>query len=253
MKIGLVQYSPEWENKEKNIDKINRIIESYCSDEDVLIFPEMTLTGFTMKSREHAEEIDGNGMLFFIRKAVELKKHIFAGVIEKDENNIYNTLFHFDTFGIITARYRKIHPFSYADEDQYYDTGKETLITKIDKYSFGLSICYDLRFPELYRFYGKEKVDAIINIANWPVPRIHHWNTLLKARAIENQCFMIGVNRVGEAPFNKYNGCSAIYDPMGEEIVINENEEKIVTVEIDLADSQKVQNRFKFLDDIELV
>ncbi|MGD8779795.1 MAG: nitrilase-related carbon-nitrogen hydrolase [Ignavibacteria bacterium] len=253
MKIGLVQYSPEWENKEKNIEKLNGLIETQCSDEEILIFPEMTLTGFTMKSREKAEEIDGTGMQYFMKKAVDLKKHILAGIIEKDENKIYNTLFHFDTYGIITARYRKIHPFSYADEDQYYNTGKEPLVTKVGKFTFGLSICYDLRFPELYRFYGKEKVHAIINIANWPVPRIHHWKTLLKARAIENQCFMIGVNRVGEAPFNKYNGCSAVYDPMGEKIVLNENEEKIITVEIDLDKSKNIQERFRFLNDIKLI
>lgn len=253
MKIGLVQYSPEWESKEKNIHKIEKLIDNHSEDVEVLVFPEMTLTGFTMNSKIHAEEIDGLGMQYFMKKAAELKKHIFAGIIEKDENKIYNTLFHFDTFGIITARYRKIHPFSYADEQDYYDSGKEILITKIDEYNLGLSICYDLRFPELYRQYGKAKVDAIINIANWPDKRIAHWLALLKARAIENQCFMIGVNRVGEVPFNNYNGLSAVYDPMGNEVVLNENEEKIIPVEIDLMESQITQKRFNFLNDIKLI
>ncbi len=253
MKLGLVQYSPVWENQEENILKIESLIKSANKNFDLLIFPEMTLTGFTMNSEKFAEELDGTGTQYFLNLSARLKTNIFAGIIERDGKNIYNSLVHFDSFGLIRARYRKIHPFSYAKEDQFYTAGNETVITQIDKIKFGLSVCYDLRFPELYRLYAKEQVDVLIDIANWPVLRIDHWKTLLKARAIENQCFMIGVNRVGTDPFNTYNGCSAVFDPMGNEIILIENEEKIIEAEIDLEKVSAARGKLPFLQDIRLI
>lgn len=253
MKLGLVQYSPVWENPEENILKIESLIKSANKNLDLLIFPEMTLTGFTMNSGKFAEEIDGIGTQYFLKLSARLKANIFVGIIERDGENIYNSLVHFDSFGLIRARYRKIHPFSYAKEDQFYNAGNETVITQIDKIKFGLSVCYDLRFPELYRLYAKERVEVLVDIANWPIPRIDHWKTLLKSRAIENQCFMVGVNRVGTDPFNSYNGSSAVFDPMGNEIILIENEEKIIEAEIDLEKVSATRNKLPFLQDIRLI
>ncbi len=253
MKIGLVQYSPAWEDPKNNISKLDILIERDLNKEELLIFPEMSLTGFTMESDQYAEDLDGISTVYFMKLAQRLKRHIIAGVIERDEDKIFNTLIHYDKSGLITARYRKIHPFSYAKENQFYTAGKKPLMSKIDRTLIGLSICYDLRFPELYRFYGKDKADFIVNIANWPVKRIEHWKALLKARAIENQCFMIGVNRVGKDPFNEYNGCSAVFDPMGKEIELVENEEKIISVNLDLSLVEDVRNKLPFLQDIRLI
>jgi len=253
MKLGLVQYSPVWENPEENILEIESLIKSANKNFDLLIFPEMTLTGFTMNSEKFAEEIDGIGTQYFLNLSARLKTNIFAGIIELDGENIYNSLVHFDSLGLIRARYRKIHPFSYAKEDQFYNAGNETVITQIDKIKFGLSVCYDLRFPELYRLYAKERVEVLVDIANWPIPRIDHWETLLKARAIENQCFMVGVNRVGTDPFNSYNGCSAVFDPMGNEIILVENEEKIIEAEIDLEKVSATRSKLPFLQNIRLI
>jgi len=253
MNLGLVQYSPVWENPEENILEIESLIKSANKNLDLLIFPEMTLTGFTMNSEKFAEEIDGIGTQYFLNLSARLKTNIFAGIIERDGENIYNSLVHFDSFGLIRARYRKIHPFSYAKEDQFYNAGDETVITQIDKIKFGLSVCYDLRFPELYRLYAKERIEILVDIANWPIPRIDHWKSLLKARAIENQCFMIGVNRVGTDPFNSYNGCSAVFDPMGNEIIQIENEEKIIEAEIDLEKVSATRSNLPFLHDIRLI
>ncbi len=252
MKVGLVQYSPEWESVDKNIEKLNGLLK-YCTEESLLIFPEMTLTGFTMHSKQFAEEIDGKGFLYFIKKAAELKKNIFAGIIEKDDGKIFNSLIHFDDKGLITARYRKIHLFSMSGENKYYNPGKETVVTKIGKVKIGLSVCYDLRFPELYRFYAKEKTEIIIDIANWPVQRIEHWKHLLKSRAIENQCFVIGVNRTGNDPFHRYNGCSAVYDPAGTEIFLANDDENIFSVELNMEKVAEVRNELPFLDDIKLI
>ncbi|MBL1215019.1 MAG: hydrolase [Ignavibacteriae bacterium] len=253
MKIGLFQYSPEWENPEANIAKINDILDNEISDEEMIVFPEMTLTGFTMNSEKFAEELDGKSTRFFMDLARQTKKHIFAGIIERDNFDIYNTLVHFNNQGLITARYRKIHPFSFADEHKYYSAGRDIFITKIEKCAIGLSVCYDLRFPELYRLYAKEKVDLIIDIANWPLKRVEHWKYLLKARAIENQCFVVGVNRVGEDPFNEYNGCSAVFSPMGDEIIMVADKAGLIKTELNLADVEAVRTRLPFLHDIKLI
>ena len=233
MKLALVQYAPVWESKNENMRQIKELLKEVDYETSLIIFPELTLTGFTMNAQANAEEIDGIGMRFFMDLSASMKKDILCGIIEKEGSKFYNSLFHFDSNGLIKAVYRKIHPFSLAEEDKNYSSGKETIITKLDNYKIGLSICYDLRFPELYRSYAKEKAELMINIANWPIKRIDHWKSLLKARAIENQCFMVGVNRVGTDPFQEYNGCSAVFNPMGEEVVMVENEEKIINAEID--------------------
>ncbi len=253
MKIGLVQFSPVWEEPEESIYLLQNILKEGMSNCEVLIFPEMSLTGFTMKAKNFAEEIDGISTSYFMNLARKGNKHVFAGIIEKDDEDIYNSLVHFDNKGIITARYRKIHPYSNAGEDKNFTAGNERIITRIGEVKIGLSVCYDLRFPELFRYYGKERVDIIINIASWPVPRIEHWKTLLKARAIENQCFMIGVNRVGTDLKNNYSGCSGIFDPMGNEVIMIENKEGLFTTEIELGKVNEVREALPFLNDIRLI
>lgn len=253
MRIGLIQYSPVWEEPEENILKIQDLLKQTSEKFDLLILPEMTLTGFTMQSKKFAEEIDGTGTKYFMNLSSRLKTNIFAGIIEKDNDKIYNSLVHFDANGLIKARYRKIHPFSYAKEDKYYDAPKEVVTTRIEQTKIGLSVCYDLRFPELYRLYAKERAEILVDIANWPVPRIDHWKSLLKARAIENQVFMIGVNRVGIDPFNQYNGCSTVFDPMGNQVALVEDEEKIIEVEIDLSIVNATRDKLPFLHDIKLI
>ncbi|MFH1195492.1 MAG: nitrilase-related carbon-nitrogen hydrolase [bacterium] len=252
MKIAIVQYAPLWENPEGSIEKLNFMLNK-ITDEECIIFPEMTLTGFTMNTTDYANEIDGEMIRYFMTLSAKMRKNVFAGVIEKSESRHFNTLFHFDTSGLIMAEYRKMHPFSFSKEDQHYFRGDEPVITMIDHVKIGLSVCYDLRFPELYRFYGKARAEAMINIANWPVPRINHWLALLKARAIENQCFMIGVNRVGSDPYNQYNGRSAVFDPMGNEILVCDDLEDIFRVDLDIALVKETRDKFPFLDDIKLI
>jgi len=250
--VGLVQYSPVWEDKLSNQQRIKKLIEQ-TGNIDLLVLPEMTLTGFTMKSADFAEELKGESYSFFLELAKIKKCAIMYGVIEKGKNKNFNTLVHLNNQGKIIKTYRKIHPFSYSKEDKNYGKGKDIVISKVQGFKIGLSICYDLRFPELYRFYGKEKVDIIIDIANWPDTRIEHWRTLLKARAIENQCFVVGVNRVGSDPYVNYNGFSSVFNPMGKELLAVENKEKIFDVEIDKALVNEVRENLPFLKDIRLI
>ena len=252
MKIALVQYSPVWEDKEMNKKKILSLLQNIQGVE-LFIFPEMTLTGFTMKSKEMSETIQGDSFRFFSSIAKEKAANIFAGIIERRDKRNYNTLIHIKPDGNLVKLYRKIHPFSYSGENENYYAGVKPALTIIRGWKIGLTICYDLRFPELYRKYGKKRAHLIVNIANWPDTRIEHWRTLLKARAIENQCYVAGLNRVGKDPKLNYVGFSSVFDPMGKELAGVENEEKVILVELEKNYVSVVREKFPFLDDIKLI
>ncbi|MCH7973193.1 MAG: hypothetical protein IH949_04785 [Bacteroidetes bacterium] len=253
MKIGLIQYSPDWEDKEFNKEKLTSLLQEEVEDVDLLIFPEMTLTGFTMRSKKFAEKLDGESFKYFGNVAKNFECDVITGIIENSLAEYFNTLVHITKNGKLKSTYHKIHPFSFSNEDKHFSAGEKPVITEINNWKTGLSICYDLRFPELYRFYGKEKVDLIIDIANWPDTRIEHWIALLKARAIENQCFVVGVNRVGDEPRIHYNGCSSIFDPMGRTVVKVENEERVIFAEIEKKLVDETRKKLPFLDDIKLI
>ncbi len=253
MKIGLVQYNPERENKKKNREKLNSLLSHNLKEDKLLIFPEMSLTGFTMKASGFAEATDGESFRYFAEIAAGKNIHVLCGIIEEEEGKFFNTLLHINGDGELVNKYRKIHPFSYSTEDKHYVRGEEPVTTLIEGWKTGLSICYDLRFPELYRNYAKVKSDLMIVIANWPDTRIEHWRTLLKARAVENQCYVAGVNRVGNDPKLHYNGYSSVFDPMGNEIISCADEEKVVTAEISLQNVEEVRTRLPFLNDIFLI
>jgi predicted amidohydrolase len=155
IKIGLTQYSPVWENKLASGIKIKKII-SDAKDFDLFVFPEMTLTGFYMQAKNLAEDFSGETFTFFSLLAKSTKTSLIYGFVEKGKKKIFNTLVHLNNQGRIISTYRKIHPFSFANEDKYFGKGKEIVITRIKGLKFGLSICYDLRFPELYRFMQKK-------------------------------------------------------------------------------------------------
>ncbi len=253
MRIALLQYSPDWENKRKNREKINSMLQKSRKDFSLLILPELTLTGFTMQVEKFAENTNSETFHFYAGLAEQYNVHIAGGLIENNESGFYNSLIHITPEGKQAALYRKIHPFSFAKEDKFYVAGKNPVITQIDDWKTGLSICYDLRFPELYRKYGKEKSELIIVIANWPDKRIEHWRTLLKARAIENQVYVAGVNRCGDDPFNHYNGYSSVFDPMGKELISIVDEETIELVEISKEMINETRERLPFLNDIKLI
>lgn len=253
--LGLVQFSPEWEDKEANKKKIIKLLEGQSNKIDLLIFPEMSLTSYTMR-KELGEELNvekSTSLQFFTSLAIKYSCHIFAGLIESSNQAFYNTLVHINEKGELVKFYRKIHLFSFAREENYYNSGKQTVITSVNGWKVGLSICYDLRFPELYRFYGKEQVHLIVNIANWPKSRIDHFRELLKARAIENQCFVAAVNRVGFRGKEYYNGFSSVISPMGEELISVEDKEELILTEINQTDVISIRKKFPFLNDIKLI
>ena len=253
MKIGLVQFNPKWEDKKINQSRINHLLETQSFNVDILIFPELTLTGFTMQSGSFAEKIDGQTIDYFSLLARNLACHIIAGFIEDDGGMYFNTLVHIDPLGHLICKYRKIHPFAYSGEDKHYGSGNHTVVSEVEGMSLGLSICYDLRFPELYRQYGKQGVDIIIDIANWPKNRIEHWYTLLKARSIENQCYTIGVNRVGRDNSIEYSGWSSVFHPFGNELLCMKEIEKLAIIELNAEEILTTRRKYPFLKDIRLI
>ena len=253
MNIGLVQYHPSWENKGLSKSKIDQFLDNLSPDIDLLVFPELTLTGFTMRSKRFAEKIDGDSIRFFSALADKYSCHVIAGFIEVDQEKYYNTLIHLSAQETPVSIYRKIHPFSFTGENRHYASGHQPTITKVKGLRIGLSICYDLRFPELFRRYAKERVDIIVNIANWPVDRIEHWYTLLKARAIENQCYVVGVNRVGSDKSLDYPGWSSVFNPFGDEILCLRDEEKVGIVKVHGEEVIQTRDKYPFLNDISLI
>jgi predicted amidohydrolase len=253
MKIAIIQYNPVWEDKEVNKIKIKKILETSDEKFDLVVLPEMTLTGFTMNAVNLAESINGDTFQFFSQIAVQQSFDVFVGIIEKSKSKPFNTLLHINSKGKLVKLYRKIHPFSYANEHKYFNAGKRPAITKVKNFKVGLSICYDLRFPELYRKYAKKKVHLIVDIANWPDTRIEHWRVLLKARAIENQCYVIGVNRVGKDLKLYYNGYSSVFDPMGNEVLSIVDKEGLFISELDKNYIIQTRERLPFLEDIKLI
>ena len=220
MKISLVSLNQIWQNKEKNLQKITKIIKyAWQNKVDLIAFPEMTLTGFSNDVSLLSEnERDSFSIKSFSNLAKNYNIAIIFGMISSHGNKGLNRSLMIDKNGKIIGNYTKIHPFSFANEDKFFISGEDLCIIDFHEFKIGLTICYDLRFPELYSALGKN-CHIIFNIANWPKKRIDHWQTLLKSRAIENQIFIAGVNRKGVDGNNlQYQESSYCFDPSGKKI-----------------------------------
>lgn len=244
MKIALVSLNQSWEDKKANLSLCKKYIQK-ASDKnvDLIVFPEMTLTGFSTNIGLTAEDFENSETIQSITLlAKQFNIGIVFGVVIKDKNKALNQSIFADINGEISGDYIKVHPFSFASEDKFFNAGNKLSIVNFQGIDFGLTICYDLRFPELYSALGKQ-TDIIINIANWPDKRMDHWNTLLKARAIENQIFVVGVNRIGmDGNGLEYTESSNIFDANGERLKFDEYEDmKIYEININLTKEFKIK------------
>ena len=247
MKVALVSLNQSWENKAENKQKVGEtlaLIAEHCTNTDLVVYPEMTLTGFTMESQKVKEdELSSETITFFKEQAKKYKVSIAFGVVLSKGEKATNNLVVVSEQGVL-ATYAKIHPFSYAGENDYYQAGDELKKLTIGGATIGLTICYDLRFPELYQAYSKD-CSVILNIANWPERRVSHWRALNKARAIENQVFMIAVNRIGtDGKGLQYVFSSHIVSPYGEELKGTSLSEEVVVYDLNL--EEVVQYRAEF-------
>jgi predicted amidohydrolase len=216
--VSLVQVNQIWENKSANFSNYLRLLESINEPVDLVIFPEMFDTGFSMNIKL-AEDWDLNTSLnFLIQLASKKQFAIYTSLMVKENNHYYNRGVFVHPSGEVSY-YDKRKSFGLGGEDKFYTAGKTETIVNYKDWKINLQICYDLRFPEIARNYeidGKPKYDLLLYVANWPSKRSEHWKTLLKARAIENQSYVIGVNRFGEdANGLSYSGDSSCFDPLG--------------------------------------
>ena len=238
--------------RSENIDHAVELIDE--ADADFIVLPEL----FThCRDFKAGESIPGPTTEVFARLAREKGSYIVMGsMLEVDEHRrMFNTSVLIDRRGTICARYRKIHLFSYrSGEKRSLIAGTEVVVTPTELGVIGLSICYDLRFPELYRAMVKQGAEIIVCPAAWPSPRLEHWIALNRARAIENQCYFIGCNQVGTpVPTTTFVGGSMITDPWGETLVAAGNAEGIITAVIDVAVVNQVRKEYAFLNDMVLL
>lgn len=246
--VSLIQTDNIWEDIDANLNSLNLKLDSIKEDPDVIILPELFSTGFTMEAAGVAETMDGKAVLWMLQKARERKSLLMGSLLIKDSGLFFNRLIAAFPDGKLLW-YDKRHLFSFAGEDKVFSAGEQRLVFQYKGFRICPLICYDLRFPVWAR--NTEDIDLLVFVANWPNARMVAWDTLLKARAIENLCYVIGVNRVG-IDNNKlvYTGHSGVYDAMGGSLLNFESgKEAIGTISLDLEHLSKTRDQFRFLED----
>lgn len=249
--FSLIQTDLFWEDKGANLDMLEKKINSITVGTHVIVLPEMFPTGYTMNSAAMAETM--NGRVFNWMKQISSSRNavITGSVIVKENGKYFNRLIWMlpnGDFGI----YDKRHLFGFAGEHNFYWPGNKKLIASLNGWKINLQVCYDLRFPVWSRqpVNEEEQYDIYINVASWPDKRRNAWKTLLIARAIENQVFVVGVNRVGtDGNGHHYAGDSMIVDPLGEVLYIKEETEDIFTYTFEKRTVSNIRSHFPFLRD----
>lgn len=250
LRVAALQHDIVWERPEENFAAVTPMIEAAVGDgAAMVVLSEMWSTGFSMRSDEIAEEPDGPTATFMKATASRTGAWVVGSFPEQTEG------YDLPTNRLLMAgpdgedhRYSKVHPFTYAREDEHYAAGVDRLTVSVGGVRITPLICYDLRFTDL--FWDPAPItDCYIVPANWPSARREHWTTLLRARAIENQAYVVGVNRVGSAGRLDYSGDSRIIDPLGNVTAAPPDEIATVMVDIDPDEVSRVRTEFPFLPD----
>lgn len=237
-----MQYPIFWENVEKNIKFFSEKLDSIKGKTDLVVFPEMFTTGFTMNVKDFSEDMKGKAAEFVIKYAVKLKAVVCGSVIVKSNGKFYNRLLAGMPDGRIKF-YDKRHLFRMAKEHSVFSKGNKQLIVNIKGWRVAFYVCYDLRFPVWSRNTGN--YDVAVYSANWPDERDYYWKNLLLARAIENQSYIIGTNRTGfDKNGFKFSGNSAIINPMGKYIIDAKSRNGIYTGELDMELLENFRKKF---------
>ena len=245
--VALIQSDIHWHQPDANLAMFEEKIWSIDSNPDVIILPEMFTTGFTMSAQELAEPMGTRTFKWFQQQAAQTGAAITGSYIVKEGTHYFNRLLWVTPDGQY-LQYDKRHLFRMAQEDATYTQGAERLVVSWKGWRICPQICYDLRFPVWSRNRIREgtlEFDLLIYVANWPTPRISAWDILLQARAIENACYSIGLNRVGQDGLDvAYNGHSAVVDPKGKVIYYEKGREAIQTVTLDKSAMNDLREKF---------
>jgi omega-amidase len=247
MKIALIQSFLSWENPKANRNYFEEKINAINEKVDLIVLPEMFTTGFTMNPKHVAETMQGKTISLLQSLAKSKNCAITGSLIIKENNNFYNRLVFVFPSGEIQF-YDKRHLFTLAGEDKVYTSGQEKLIVNYLGWKICPLVCYDLRFPVFAR--NVEEYDVLLYVANWPKPRINAWDILLQARAVENLCYTIGVNRIGLDVNNfEYVGHSQVVDFLGNYILEPQEIEGVFVVELNNEKLLDTRNKLGFLND----
>lgn len=245
MKITILQEDLIWSKPKENCARAEKAI-SNNPGSDLYVLPEMFSTGFATKPKGIAES-DGYSLEWMKRMAKETGAAIAGSIATEDKGKFYNRFYFVYPSGEFDY-YDKHHLFTYSGEDKEFTAGNQRVIVEWKGFKILLEVCYDLRFPIWSR--NKRDYDLAIYVASWPTSRQNAWDTLLRARAIENQCFIVGVNRVGDDPSCHYTGGSAIIDPYGQTIAeCEKGREEAVTADIRMSDLDEFRKKFPVLYD----
>lgn len=250
MKVTILQLNSVWANPEVNIKSAERLI-SGAMDSDLYVLPEMWATGFATEPTGIAEEESKCKALLWMKERAQKYQIAICGSLAISENGIYrNRLYFVDGRNGTLSYYDKHHLFRYGHEDKYYKPGGEHTIVEYMGFRILLLTCYDLRFPLWSRYAEDLKYDMIICVANWPESRQNAWQILTRARAIENQAFVVACNRIGDDKYCHYRGQSAIISPIGKTLASGpSNEESSVSFLLNLESLVQQRTKFKVLDD----
>jgi omega-amidase len=249
--LTLIQTELVFENKAANLERLKATIEHIEERTEIVVLPEMFSTGFSMQPQLFAETMEGETVQWMKEIAAENKIIITGSIIIEEKGQYFNRLIWMLPNGQ-TGYYDKRHLFAYGEEDKHYTGGNKRLIASVKGWKINLLICYDLRFPVWSRQQPAEKkteYDLMIYVANWPEKRSHAWKTLLCARAIENQCYVAGVNRVGRDNKNIYSGNSLVIDPLGQVLYHKADDEDVFTITLQKDELDKIRQQFPFWKD----
>jgi omega-amidase len=248
MNVSVIQPETEWENKASNFGKLDGLMSPLRNRTDIVILPEMFNTGFTMDPGRFSEMPAGETLTWMMRAAIAGNFGVCGSYMVEDRGKFFNRWVFVSPLEEIWY-YDKRHLFSMGDEDKFFSAGKSRLVFTFRNVRISPFICYDLRFPVWSR--NRNEYDLAVYSANWPEVRIDVWNTLLRARAIENQCFVAGSNRIGTDPNGiSYCGESAIIGPRGEIIVSGgTNKECSVSAELSMSELAEFRIKFPVLED----
>jgi len=247
MKIALIQSDLYWEDPSENRKNFESKINQIDSEVNLIVLPEMFSTGFTMNASEVAETMQGETVLWMQHVAKQRKCALTGSLIITENNQFYNRMLFVFPSGEI-RHYDKRHLFSLAGEDRTYTSGKEKVIVEYLGWKICLQVCYDLRFPVFVR--NIENYDLILYVANWPKVRTNAWDILLKARAVENLSYVVGVNRIGlDANNYEHIGHSQVVDFLGNYILEPQESETTFIVELDKNVMLETRKKLDFLND----
>jgi predicted amidohydrolase len=255
MKVIGLQFDLAWENKAANFATVARLLDATPPPAGALVvLPEMFATGFSMNAEAIGEAADGETGKFLARVARQWRIHVVGGaaVLGRD-GQARNKALVFSPAGELVACYAKRRLFRPGGEHNHYRAGEHAVVFEVGECRVSPLICYDLRFPELFReIVVAHRPELFVVIANFPAKRATHWARLLQARAIENQAYVMGVNRIGSDPYNDYDGRSVIVDPQGEILADGGTTEGMICADLDLAQLRKYRQALPFLNDLRL-